>query len=150
MLFRRFSIIDLTGFLILTGHFGFLWRFPLTTRSQTSVPRSPLPAPRSPFPVLVTSARERSERARESPLFYWSINPPRLLFSYAKSTILQRENRSTISNEKVDGLWTGYEGACYYFSELYKRSQVIMITSWKVYFREGGGDGWVGWHWVFH
>ena len=39
MLFRRFSIIDLTGSLILTGHFGFLWRFPLTTRSQTSVPR---------------------------------------------------------------------------------------------------------------
>ena len=37
--------------LILTGHFGFLWRFPLTTRSQTSVPRSPFPVPRSPFPV---------------------------------------------------------------------------------------------------
>ena len=37
--------------LILTGHFchfGFLWRLPLTTRSQTSVSRSrsPLPAPR--------------------------------------------------------------------------------------------------------
>ena len=26
-------------FLILIGHFGFLWRLPLTTRSQTSVPR---------------------------------------------------------------------------------------------------------------
>ena len=35
-----------TGFLILTCHFGFLWRFPLTTRSQTSVSRSPLPVPR--------------------------------------------------------------------------------------------------------
>ena len=35
----------------LDRHFGFLWRFPLTTRSQTSVPRSPLPVPRSPFPV---------------------------------------------------------------------------------------------------
>ena len=50
-MFRRFSIIDLTAFLILTGHFGFLWRFPLTTRSQTSVPRSPFPVPRSPLPV---------------------------------------------------------------------------------------------------
>ena len=28
------------------GHIGFLWRLPLTTRSQTSVPRSPFPAPR--------------------------------------------------------------------------------------------------------
>ena len=26
---------------------------------------------------------------------------------------LQGENRSTISNEKVEGLLTGYEGACY-------------------------------------
>ena len=27
----------------LIGHFQFLWRLPLTTRSQTSVPRSPFP-----------------------------------------------------------------------------------------------------------
>ena len=59
MLFRRFSIIDLNGFLILTGHFVFLWRFPLTTRSKTSVPRPPLPAPRfsnipHPTPLLLT------------------------------------------------------------------------------------------------
>ena len=33
-------------FLPLSRHFGFLWRLPLTTRSQTSVPRSPLPVPR--------------------------------------------------------------------------------------------------------
>ena len=45
---------------------------------------------------------------------------------------LQRENRSTISKEKVEGLRTGYEGACYYFSEHYKRSQVTMLTSRKV------------------
>ena len=95
------------------------------------------------FPFENRPARERCERAREgpqprsqglekkpwgrgweSPLLYWSINPLRLLCSYAKSTI---------SNEKVEGLWTGYEGACYYFSELYKRSQVTMLTSWKVY-----------------
>ena len=86
-------------------------------------------------------ARERSERARESPLRWWSINSLRFFFSYAKSTI---------SKEKVEGLWTGYEGACYYFSELYNRSQVTMLTSWKVYFRVGGRDGWVGWHWVLH
>ena len=36
---------------ILDRHFGFLWSFPLTIRSQTSVPRSPFPAPRSPLPV---------------------------------------------------------------------------------------------------
>ena len=69
-------------------------------------------------------ARERSERPRESPLRWWSINSLRFFFSYAQSTI---------SKEKVEGLWTGYEGACYYFSELYKRSQVTMLTSWKVY-----------------
>ena len=44
--------------------FGFLWRFPLTTRSQTSVPRSPLPAPRSPFPVLVTSLNSAVVRSK--------------------------------------------------------------------------------------
>ena len=56
--------ISLSRFL--DRHFGFLWRFLLTTRSQTSVPRSPfpaprspLPAPRSPFPVLVTSREKR-------------------------------------------------------------------------------------------
>ena len=31
------------------GHFGFLWRLPLTTRSQTSVSCFPLPPPHSPF-----------------------------------------------------------------------------------------------------
>ena len=46
-------LLSLSRFL--DRHFGFLWRFPLTTRSQTSVPRSPLPAPRSPFLILVTS-----------------------------------------------------------------------------------------------
>ena len=42
-------LLSLSRFL--DRHFGFLWRFPLTTRSQTSVPRSPFPAPRSPLPV---------------------------------------------------------------------------------------------------
>ena len=37
-------LLSLSRFL--DRHFGFLWRFPLTTRSQTSVPRSPLPVPR--------------------------------------------------------------------------------------------------------
>ena len=49
----------------LDRHFGFLWRFALTTRSQTSVPRSPFPAPRSPFPVLGTS-ENRGEIAEEN------------------------------------------------------------------------------------
>ena len=67
---------------------------------------------------------------------------------------LQRENRSKISKEIVEGLLTGYEGACYYFSEHYKRSQVTMLMSRKLYLaclnlgQPGGGDGGVGWHCV--
>ena len=103
------------------------------------------------FPFENRRARERSERAseREPLALLVNISPAAFIF-IPKIDDLQRENRWTISNEKVEGLWTGYEGACYYFSELYKRSQVIMLTSWKVYFREGGEDGWVGWHWVLH
>ena len=59
-LYGNLASFSLSRFL--DRHFGFLWGFPLTTRSQTSVPLSPfpapcslLPAPRSPFPVLVTS-----------------------------------------------------------------------------------------------
>ena len=74
-------------------------------------------------------ARERSERARESPLLYWSINPPRLLFSYAKSTISKEkiDRRSLMKKYRVCEQATN--GVCYYFIELYKRSQVIMLTS---------------------
>ena len=42
-MFRRFSIIDLTGFLILIGHFWFLW----TTSDYSFCSRSRLPAPGS-------------------------------------------------------------------------------------------------------
>ena len=48
-LYGNLASFSLSRFL--DRHFGFLWGFPLTTRSQTSVPRSPLPAPRSPLPV---------------------------------------------------------------------------------------------------
>ena len=41
-------LLSLSRFL--DRHFGFLWRFPLTTRSQTSVPRSPLPLPENIIP----------------------------------------------------------------------------------------------------
>jgi len=99
----------------------------------------------------------RAKRARESEPLALMVNKPPAVFIFIREIDdLQRENRSTISKEKVEGLWTGYEGACYYFSELYKSSQVTMLTSWKVYFnslfkfREGGWDGWVGWHWVLH
>ena len=87
------------------------------------------------------------ERSRESPLCLWSINPLRVLYA-----------KSTISKEIVEGLLTGYQGACYYFSEHYKRSQVIMLMSRKLYLAclnlgqpgggDGGGGGGVGWHCV--
>ena len=76
----------------------------------------------------------RAKRARERDPLALMVNKSPAVFIFIREIDdLQRENRSTISNEKVEGLWTGYEGACYYFSELYKRSQVTMITSWKVY-----------------
>ena len=74
------------------------------------------------------------EHARErEPLALMVKKSPAVFIFIRKIDDLQRENRSTISKEKVEGLWTGYEGACSYFSELYKRSQVTMLTSWKVY-----------------
>ena len=76
-------------------------------------------------------ASEASARER-APSLLVNKSPAAFIF-IRKIDDLQRENRSTISNEKVEGLWTGYEGACYYFSELYKRSQVTMLKSWKVY-----------------
>ena len=78
-------------------------------------------------------ARERSDRARAQPLALTVNKSPAAFIFIREIDDLQGENRSTISNEKVEGLWTGFEGACYYFSELYKRSLVTMLTSWKVY-----------------
>ena len=43
----------------------FLWRFPLTTRSQTSVPRSPLPAPRFSNIRFLADAAERGKKRKE-------------------------------------------------------------------------------------
>ena len=78
--------------------------------------------------------RFENRRARErEPLALLVNKSPAAFIFIRKIDDLQRENRWTISNEKVEGLWTGYEGTCYYFSELYKRSQVTMLTSWKVY-----------------
>ena len=61
------------------------------------------------------------------------IKSPAVFIFVREIDDFQRENRSTISKEKVEGLCTGYEGACYYFSEHYKRSQVTMLTSRKVF-----------------
>ena len=102
MLFRRFSIIDLTGFLILTGHLGFLWRFPLTTRSQTSVPRSPLPAPRSPLAV-----------PRFSNIHFWiaflqeAINQPKHSWFCGLKTFLRDQNSKAITDKNK--YWTMLE-----------------------------------------
>jgi len=79
-----------------------------------------------------TSARAKRAREREPLALMVNKSPAGFIF-IREIDDLQRENRSTISREKVEGLWISYEGACYYFSELYKRSQVTMITSWKVY-----------------
>ena len=99
----------------------------------------------------------RAKRARERyPLALMVNKSPAVFIFIREIDDLQRENRSTISKEKVEGLWIGYEGACYYFSELYNRSQVTMLTSWKVYLaclslaRARGGDGWVGTHIKIH
>ena len=76
----------------------------------------------------------RAKRARERyPLALMVNKSPAVFIFIREIDDLQRENRSTISKEKVEGLWAGYEGACYYFSEHYKRSQVTMLTSRKVY-----------------
>ena len=42
---------------------------------------------------------------------------PAAFISIREIDDLQRKNRSTISKKKEEGLWIGYEGACYYFSE---------------------------------
>ena len=71
-----------TNSFLLDGHFGCLWRFPLTTRSQTSVPRSPLP-------VLVTSGSNLTTRnsnslmSRDVP--YIKVNTT-MLFGFTKVT----------------------------------------------------------------
>ena len=72
----------------------------------------------------------RAKRARERETLALMVNKSPAAFIFIREIDdLQGENRSTISNEKVEGLLTGYEGACYYFSELYKRSPVTMLTS---------------------
>jgi len=74
------------------------------------------------------------ERAREREPLALEVNKCSAVFIFIREIYdLQRENRSTILKEKVEGLWTGYECACYYFSENLKRSQATMLTSRKVY-----------------
>ena len=74
------------------------------------------------------------KRARErEPVALVIIKSPVVFIFIREIDDFQSENRSTTSKEKVEGLWTGYEGACYYFRENYKRSQVTMLTSRKVF-----------------
>ena len=84
----------------------------------------------SSFVSKIDEQASEAKRARErEPLALLVNKSPAAFIFIRKIDDLQRENRSTICNEKVEGLCTGYEGACYYFSELYKRSQVITLTS---------------------
>ena len=56
----------------------------------------------------------RAKRAREREPLALMVNKSPAAFIFIREIDdLQGENRSTISNEKVEGLWTGYEGACY-------------------------------------
>ena len=74
------------------------------------------------------------KRARErEPVALVIIKSPVVFIFIREIDDFQSENRSTTSKEKVEGLWTGYEGACYYFRKNYKRSQVTMLTSRKVF-----------------
>ena len=54
---------------------------------------------------------------------------------------LQRENRSTIPKEKIEGLWTGYEGAYYYFSEHCLRFLSDEGAAFTLLFLFGNGHG---------
>ena len=57
------------------------------------------------------------KRARErEPVALVVIKSPAVFIFIREIDDFQRENRSTISKEKVEDLWTGYEGACDYFS----------------------------------
>ena len=74
--------------------------------------------------------RFENGRARERDPLALMVNKSPAVFIFIREIDdLRKENRSTISKEKVEGLRIGYEGACYYFSELYKRSQATMLTS---------------------
>ena len=86
-----------------------------------------------PLHSFFVSKIDEHERDEREPVGLVLIKSPAVFILIREIDDLQRENRSTISKEKVEGLWAGYEGACYYFSEHYKRSQVTMLTSRKVY-----------------
>ena len=92
-------LLSLSRFL--DRHFGFLWRFPLTTRSQTSVPRSPLPAPRSPFPVLVTSPNLPN---RLSLL-------PKVFFCALATTVQRVKNLGLSLNRQIIKIHTWFQGS---------------------------------------
>ena len=67
---------------------------------------------------------------RDPPALMVNKSPAVFIFIFIREIDdLRRENRSTISIEKVEGLGIGYEGARYYFSELYKRSQATLLAS---------------------
>ena len=115
--------------MILTGHFGFLWRFPLTTPSQTSVPRSPFPAPRSPFHVLVTSFLSRISN------FYLASNMSKFLFRtshfYLTFCIFHLTSRIIISH-----LAFFYLASCIFYLAcriFYLASRIFYLTSRILY-----------------
>ena len=82
-------------------------------------------------------ARERSERARAEPLALTVNKSPAAFIFIREIDDLQRENRSTISNEQVEEVSGDYANVLKSLLSLFN-------------FRAGGGDGWVGWHWVLH
>ena len=86
-----------------------------------------------PLHSFFVSKIDEHERDEREPVGLVLIKSPAVFILIREIDDLQRENRSTISKEKVECLWTGYENAFYYFSGLFKRSQVTMLTSWKVY-----------------